>query len=303
MNVIKKIFEILQKKLTINVEHRLLEKLDESKLLLGKLLSEQLKNAQSLHSAEFKIFSQWGDDGIIQYLTRKIPDINKRFIEFGVENYKESNTRFLLINNNWTGLVMDGDFQNIKSIENDAIYWKYDLKAKHAFVTAENVNELILEENIDGEIGLLHIDIDGNDYWIWDALTIVQPQIVVIEYNSLFGSEKSISIPYSPDFVRRKAHFSGLYAGASISALHQLASSRGYFFVGCNSAGNNAYFILNKYKGLVKEVSTEEGYVMSKFREARDTSGNLLLQTREESILLIKGLSVTNVINGKNERI
>ncbi|MFT4802912.1 MAG: hypothetical protein ACJA2S_001325 [Cyclobacteriaceae bacterium] len=301
--IIQRLISFFENRLTSKIENRLSEKFNESKLLIGKSLSDQLKDAKSIHLAEFKVFSQWGDDGIIQYLIRKIPSIKRSFIEFGVENYKEANTRFLLMNNNWRGLVMDGDVENINSIVNDKIYWQHELMAKHAFVTAENVNKLISEENFKGEIGLLHIDIDGNDYWIWEALTVVHPQIVVMEYNSLLGDERSISIPYSPNFVRGEAHYSNLYAGASISALHHLALKKGYFFIGCNSAGNNAYFISNKYKDVFEEVSIKEGYVLSKFREARSETGALLLKSREESLALIKGLSVVNVTTGQNEKI
>jgi hypothetical protein len=143
--------------------------LEDLKLLLGKNLVHQVKTHgiyENIHDAEFKVFSQFGDDGIIQYLVN-IADIpNKTFIEFGVGNYTESNTRFLLANDNWTGLVMDSSEKNIRYIQRDAIYWRHDLTAVSAFVDRENINQLFTDNGFVGEIGLLSIDIDGNDYWI-----------------------------------------------------------------------------------------------------------------------------------------
>ena len=177
----------------------------------------------SIHETEFKVFSQWGDDGIIEYLINCLDIDQKVFIEFGVADYLESNTRFLLMNNNWSGLIMDGSDSNIKKIKQSDYYWKYDLIAKSAFITKENINQLIEEEEIKGEIGLLHIDIDGNDYWIWKEINSIKPIIVIVEYNSVFGSERAITVPYREDFVRTSAHYSNLYAGTSISSFWDLA--------------------------------------------------------------------------------
>lgn len=120
--------------------------LKNPKVLIGSLYSKinsKEQNIKSIQDVEFQVFSQWGDDGIIQYLVSKISIPNKVFIEFGVENYTESNTRFLLVNNNWSGLVIDGSKENIDYIKNDKISWAHDLHAFHAFITKANINELI----------------------------------------------------------------------------------------------------------------------------------------------------------------
>ncbi|MFD2834228.1 hypothetical protein [Gramella sp. AN32] len=271
----------------------------------GKIWSELLKqkNIESIQDAEFKVFSQWGDDGIIQYLINYLDIKNKTFIEFGVEDYQEANTRFLLINNNWSGLVMDGNENNIVKIKSDEIYWKYDLEAKAAFITAENINQLIKEEGIDGEIGLLHIDIDGNDYWIWKALEVVNPIIVIVEYNSVFGSERAITIPYKADFNWTETHYSNLYFGASIPAFYDLAKEKGYDFIGCNSAGNNAYFVKKDSLKNLKPLTVQEGFVKSKFRQSRDQNGNLNYLKTEEQFTTLKELPVYNTRSKKVETI
>lgn len=267
-------------------------------LLLGKLLARQNKELPILNNlaeAEFKVFSQSGDDGIIQYLIHKINIPNKTFIEFGVENYVESNTRFLLRNDNWSGLLIDGGQKSINYIKSDDIYYQHNLEVVQAFITAENINELITSGGMKGEVGLLSIDIDGNDYWIWKAIGVVQPVIVIMEYNSVMGKDNAVTVPYKPDFIREKEHYSHLYFGASLKALCLLAEEKGYAFVGSNSYGNNAYFIRKDRIGNLKVFSAEEGYVLSQFRESRDAKGNMNYLSGADRYACIKGLPVYNV--------
>ena len=88
---------------------RLIREVETSNLLAGKLLANQVKAlgaGRELRDVEFRVFSQWGDVGIIQYLIHNVPIPNDTFVEFGVEDYREANTRFLLLNDNWRGLIM-----------------------------------------------------------------------------------------------------------------------------------------------------------------------------------------------------
>ena len=276
---------------------KLIADIDSAKLLTGKLFAQQVKQSapvKSLEDVEFRVFSQWGDDGIIQYLVNLLDVPVTKFVEFGVENYREANTRFLLQNNNWSGLVMDGSEENIAFIKNDEIYWKYDLAAIASFVTTDNINQLLADAFFSGEIGLLHVDIDGNDYWIWQAIDVIEPVIAIIEYNSLFGPERAITIPYDPSFSRFEAHHSGLYAGASLAALCDLAGEKGYAFIGSNSAGNNAYFVRKDCLGELRELSVAEGYVSSKFREHRNELGELTYLSGHQAIQRLSGLPVFN---------
>jgi hypothetical protein len=267
-------------------------------IAVKSLAGKKAFDVRSIQETEFQVFSQFGEDGIIQFLISNVDIPHKTFVEFGVEDYKESNTRYLLVNDNWSGLVIDGGQANIESIKSDAIYWKHDLTALSAFITKDNINSLIASR-FSGDIGLLSIDIDGNDYWIWDSINVVNPRIVICEYNSVFGKKHNISIPYSEDFVRKKAHFSHLYFGASLRALCMLAEKRGYFFVGCNSAGNNAFFVRKDVIGNLPVVSQEEGYVASKFRESRDEHGNLNFISGENRIKLIASMSVFDFKTGR----
>jgi hypothetical protein len=256
------------------------EQVCEAKVLAARVLINQMKGrgvVGSFQEAEFKVFSQFGDDGIIQYFIHHVavPREQRVFIEFGVENYEESNTRFLLMNDNWRGLIMDSSPVNMAHVRTSSYYWKHDLTAVAAFIDKENVNELFRGQGFTGEIGLLSIDIDGNDYWVWDRIEAVNPIIVVVEYNSIFGARHAVTIPYDPSFSRSQAHYSNLYWGSSLKALYLLAQHKGYALVGCNSVGNNAYFIRRDKLGPLKELTAEEGYVESRYRESRGWSGEL----------------------------
>ena len=266
-------FKKLATKLKKNSVDVLLERELVNTMLLAKMHVERVKHMDhidSLADVEFKVFSQKEDDGIIQYLINKIEIKNKVFIEFGVENYVESNTRFLLLNDNWTGVVIDGTQENIDYIKNDKIYWSNTFTAICQFVTTKNINQLFLKAKIQGDIGLLSIDIDGNDYWIWEAINVVNPRIVICEFNSVFGDKEAITIPYDETFHRTNAHYSELYFGASLKALCDLAEKKGYDFIGCNSKGVNAYFVRKDISGPFKKLTASEGYVESVHRESRD---------------------------------
>ena len=271
----------------------------EARLLINKF--DYTTTPERISDFEFKVFSQWGDDGIIQFLINKLGITEKRFIEFGIENYRESNTRFLLMNNNWDGLVFDGSQKNIQIVQRDDIYWRYNLKAECAFITVENIKSLLEKNNFNGRVGLLHIDVDGNDYWVWKAMDNSDADIVIMEYNALFGDERAITIPYNPHFSVADAHYSRVYFGASLAALQQLSEEKGYYFIGCNSAGNNAYFIHNRHFGKLKSLSVKEGFVMSKSRQTRNKSGQLDFLDPVQALQQLKGMPVINTSTGETE--
>lgn len=277
--------------------------IDVIKILNAKALLRTVRVVDNIQSSEFKVFSQFGEDGIIQYLINSINISCKTFIEFGVENYTEANTRFLMMNNNWKGLVIDGSMENVEFIKKHEMYWKYDLKAVSHFITRENVNNIFLQNGFTDEIGLLSIDIDGNDYWIWESINIINPIIVIVEYNSLFGCEHAVTIPYDEGFDRTKVHFSNLYWGASLEALCYLAQFKGYVFVGSNSAGCNAFFVRKDKATSLKIYTSQEGYVESKFRDSRDESGALNFLSGKDRVNKIKNMDLFDVRNNKTIKV
>ncbi len=278
----------------LNQIHQMSQDVEQLRYSIGEM--ETLKVGPGASVREFKVFSQSGEDGVIQWLIHNIPIQSKRFIEFGVQNYTESNTRFLLMHDNWSGLIMDGSQENMDYVKQDNICWMHDLKPVPAFITAENINTLIRDNGFDGEVGILSIDIDGNDYWVWKAISCVQADIVICEYNSRFGSERAVTIPYDPNFYRTEAHSSNLYFGASIRALTLLGQQKGYALVYGNEIGSNLFFIRRELlNDVVYEKTVEECYVRAKYRQARDPQGKLMLLSIEDEEKLMEGLSLVDV--------
>lgn len=283
---------------------KLTRELEQTKILAAQGLIRDFYRHQDplpLAQAEFKVFSQFGDDGIIQYILQKLnlPVCEQRFVEFGVESYTEANTRFLLLNNNWSGLVMDGSEDNMSSIRQDEIYWRHDLTALARFITRENINALLQESGFQGRIGLLSIDIDGNDYWVWEAITAVDPAVVIVEYNSLFGAQDAVTIPYQADFTRHAAHYSNLYWGTSLAALCHLAARKNYVWIGCNTGGNNAYFVRKSDAGRFLCPKLPEGFIAAKYREGRDSDGKLNYLGQKTGFGLVNHLPVWDVVQNR----
>lgn len=281
MNIKKKISSLLNYKDLENKINLLTQTFDENlysykspKVNLGNIqshLNSKKNKIKNLYEVEFQIFSQFGDDGIIQWLINHLDIPNKTFVEFGVEKYIECNTRFLLFNDKWKGLVIDGEENNIKYIKNDVVSYFFNLQSILSFITKDNINELIKSKNFHEDLGLLSIDIDGNDYWIWKSLESINPVIVISEYNAEFGLNPW-TIPYKEDFVWDKVN-NMYYWGASLTSLCDLAIEKGYSFIGCNSQGNNAYFIRNDKMKNLNKISPIEGFVKSKFSLNRRFDG------------------------------
>ena len=280
------------------VDSRLTEidsRLEQLQLAVGRLEAAQPRTGSRLADHEFQVFSQWGEDGIIRFLVDQVKVKEKVFIEFGVENYREANTRFLVMHDNWTGLVIDSNSDNIASVRSSMVSWRHGLRAVCATITRDNINSLITQQGIGGDIGLLSIDIDGNDYWVWQAIDAVRPDIVVVEYNHRFGADLAVTVPYDENFRRGEQH-PNIYFGASLRALVMLGDSKGYAFVGCNSNGVNAFFVRRDCMphGL-QELTVEEGYVAGIFTENRDERGLFVPAQPDEERRVVTSLPLVDV--------
>ena len=295
MKFIKKI----ARKIKSNIfDYSRLESIQES---LGRIESK-LNTTQLVENPrdfEFKVYSQWGEDGIIDYLVQHVPITSRSFIEFGVENYTEANTLFLLKHRYWRGLVIDGSAENINFIKKSPVYWRFDLRAEAKFITNDNINEIIRRNGLQGELGLLSVDIDGNDYWVWESINCINPCIIVAEYNSLFGAKAKLATPYKNDFFRSDADPTNMYYGASIAALNHLAESRGYSLVAGNSAGNNVFFVRNDLIGKLKKLTPQEAYVQAAFREAHTSDGDVLHLSFAERQAAISTKPLVDVVTGQ----
>ncbi len=289
----------------LSAPEMILERMGHIQQALGRIESRQTATVRpgDLEASEFKVTSQWGEDGIIEHLVKNVVIERDIFVEFGVQDYREANTRFLLTNRNWAGLVMDGSAENVAFIKQDSIYWRFNLKAEHAFLTRDNINKFVAGQGISGDIGLLSIDIDGNDYWVWQAIDCVSPRIVVAEYNALFGPEAPVAVPYEPGFERNRAHYSNLYWGCSLAALAHLGQAKGYALIGCNSAGNNAFFVRTDVIGQLPSRKSQDAFRPAKFRESRNKDASLSYLDTVSAIELIGHLPLVDVVTGGNRRL
>jgi hypothetical protein len=208
-----------------------------------------------------------------------------------------------MMNNNWSGFVIDGSIESINKLKNQDWFWKYNLSCRAAFVDKENINSILMESGFKN-VGILHIDIDGNDYHILEELNIAyfNPSMIIMEYNSVFGNERAITTPYDPLFNRTIYHYSNLYFGASLKALTILADKLNYALICCNSAGNNAYFVrrdlLNE---VIQEVDLDKAYIESKFRESKDIKKKHTYISGKSRLEELKGQKVLNIVTNKLE--
>ena len=234
--------------------------------------SEMTKKGETLSLTDtgFRVYSQFEEDGKLLFVFSVIGMSNKTFVEIGSDDGVNSNSANLYFNFGWHGLFIDG---NPKSVKRGVKFfnkyphpWYYKPKFVCAKVTRENVNDLIEGAGYSGEIGLLSIDIDGNDYWVWDAITVIDPQVVIIETHNEFGMN-NIVVPYDPDYSYPGKNPD--YHGASPVAMNKLAQKKGYRLVGANELGFNFIFVK---KGLadkeLPEVSVESVLTHPSAKEA-----------------------------------
>ena len=220
------------------------------------LLEDKLPN---ITESGFKLFSQFEEDGLLLYVFSIIGMKYKTFIEFGADDGINSNSANLYYNHDFTGLYLDG---NEKALNRGRYFYKKhrNPKAKapsfkQAFITAENINKLIEDGGLKGDIGLLSIDIDGNDYWVWKAIDIVSPQVVIIETHNEFGLN-DIIVPYDSEYFYPGKH--NTYHGASPIAMTKLAKKKGYILVGANELGFNFIYVREDLANeFLPEVSVE----------------------------------------------
>jgi len=181
-----------------------------------------------INNFEKKVFSQNGEDGIIEFIFSQINTTNEFFVEIGVGNGEECNSR-LLAEKRWQGIMMDNNENQNPNI-------------KKEFVTAENINFILKKYNVPEKFDLLSIDIDYNDYWVWKSLDRFSPRLIIIEYNATIPPTESKAVKYD-----KNAKWDGTnYFGASLLALKKLADKKGYMLVGCDSNGVNAFFVRNE---------------------------------------------------------
>lgn len=215
-------------------------------IIWEELLEERINDSKCIEKYGFKVYSQNDEDGIIEEIFERIGTTNKRFIEFGVQDGIESNGHYLLLKD-WNGFWIECDegyYQKITEKFDDAIKAK-QLSVVQEFITKDNINQIFERNGQSGEIDLLSIDIDGNDYHIWREITAVNPRVVVIEYNAKIPPSCEWVMPY----CEQHRWDGGDKHGASLLALEKLGKEKGYVLVGTNISGVNAFFVRKDCSG------------------------------------------------------
>ena len=283
----------------------------EVRSLIGKNILIKKRNDylnfKSINDAEEKFFSQNGEDGIIDYILEILNVKDPKFIEIGVEDYIEANTRLLYHIRNSLGLIVDQSI-DINKLSKNLDLWKGRIKVLKKSVTPKNINEIINYENFNKDLDLFSIDIDGLDYWVIKELPANFAKICIAEYNPLFGSENEITVPNIENFDRTNYHYSNLCWGVSLKGLINLMNEKNFTFLGTNNFKNNAFFINRDFEQLFKKIILDknielENYTNHKFQESRDKHGNLTYLSRKEQIEEIKDCQVVNINNSLTEKV
>lgn len=191
---------------------------------------------------EFRAFSQHGEDGILHYLFSVLGTTNRRVVEVCAGDGVECNAANLIINHGWEGMLFDGDAAKLRF---GRAYYRRNLNTLphppvliQAWIEAETINSLFLAQGLSGPLDLFSLDMDGVDYWVWEALTCIQPRVIVLEYNAALGPERALTVPYRRDFRAQGRHW-----GASLPAFVKLGERKGYRLVGVEHSGVNAFFL------------------------------------------------------------
>jgi hypothetical protein len=225
---------------------RVASELSALNTLVAHLVYEQaLESPRSLEPKRllrhgFKVYSQHDEDGITEEIFNRIGSTNKFFVEFGVGDGLENGTLYCLLKG-WGGVWIEGSAICVDAIETNFqdLIKSGRLKVRYSFITAENIEQLFRELQVPDEFDLLSIDIDNNDYWVWQAIQRYSPRVVAIEYNASFKKTVECVVPYGPTTIWNHTN----YFGASLKALEELGRRKGYCLVGCNYTGVTAFFV------------------------------------------------------------
>jgi hypothetical protein len=294
INYLKKLKNYSIGKLMIILAHSI--------LLKSRIFYEKY---ELIEDAEIKIFSQNGEDGIVDYIIQKLNLKKPSFVEIGVGDFSESNTRLLYEMYYGNGLIVDINQDLKKKVSQNVNLWKGNLNVIETKVSSKNINSL-LKEYSPYSIDLFSIDIDGIDYWVINELNEKISKIFILEYNSIFGSELEVSVPDSDNFSRNEYHYSNLCYGASLKAYVKLMDRKGYYLLGVNRLRNNAFFINKDYPKSnffpkIKEINIKESTNLN-FTESRDQNNSLSYLDKNDSLRQILDCDIIDLSNAYNKK-
>ena len=226
--------------------HRLANQIDINLAALVRhhyLDATTLPYPQRLTSRRFRLHSQNGEDGMTHAIFSEVGTTDQRFVEIGA-GVNGGNSGFLADDCGWSGLMIDASASNIARLRQQ--FPEDRVAVERATMTCDNVNEVLGRHGMVDDIDFVSLDIDGDDYWIWESLTVCRPRLLIIEYNPLLGPDRAVVVPYqSPSHADvTKAVETGYY-GASLAALARLGASKGFRLIAVEPRGINAFFLRN----------------------------------------------------------
>ncbi len=224
-----------------------------------KSFTEQILKL-SFDDVGFRRHSQFEEDGILLYIFSLIGETSRKAVEICCGDGQQSMAANLIVNHGWQGLLFEGDEALVKSAR--SFYMRQpdcllnQPVIKQAWITAENINTLIAAEGYSGEVDLLSLDMDGNDYWVWKAIDVIAPRVCVFETHNVIPSHLALTMPYDPTFRIRKEHQD--FRSASTLAMTKLSKEKGYRLIGAHRHGFNVFFMRNDIgTDIFPEISVE----------------------------------------------
>ena len=191
----------------------------------------------------FRVSSQNEEDGLTLALINLAGTTNRRFLDLGA-GANGGNTGFLAETCGWTGLMTDGRAKC--TVQLAARFARHGVHAERVWLTCDNVNQVVRDHRLNGEIDLLSLDLDGNEYWVWRALDACSPRIVLLAFNPAFGADRAVSVPYDPALDRSAiTERPQWFYGASLAAFEKLGREKGFRLVMVEPKGVHAYLLRN----------------------------------------------------------
>ncbi len=271
------------------------------------LMRKNYSKVNKLSDVDYKIFSQNGEDGILDYLLYQLKIEKPKYIEIGVGDYTESNTRFIFERCSPKGVIVDCLENLEEKIKKNFSLWKSELKIVNDFVNPNNIIKIMREADTLNNLDIFSLDIDGIDYWILKELPKDFSKIAIVEFNPIFGKNLKVSVPNIINFDRKKYHYSNLCFGMSLQAAIEIMNEKNFYFVGTNLLRNNAFFISKNYKkeeyfkNLV--INNIENSTDANFTESRDIKGNLNFLNYQKRVKEILECEVIDLSVNSNTKI
>jgi len=242
------------------------------------LADSKFNDPTRLEKYGYKVYSQNDEDGIITEIFKRIGTTSKFFVEFGVESGIENNTLYLLLQN-WSGVWLEGSPEHVSAINKNFVHYLNNKKltVANAMINCGNINMLLMQTGCAAQdVDLLSIDIDGNDYHVLEKINVINPRVIVIEYNAKFPPPARWIMKYNPEHMWDGSDMMGM----SLQVLEDLALKKGYQLVGTNLTGSNAFLVRNDIAGnLFTSPATAENLYNPPRYHLMFTTGHRLIKT------------------------